>query len=455
MIELHAAFVALLVGTQLFFTWLAARNVRHADRTVRGRIDWLEETLGVEDHEELLSYHRLTTGFSHLQSWMGLLVLLLLLYSGLFETAVVAIESLELGAVIGGAGFFVGAVIAIQLFSLPFSAVSTFGIEEAFDFNQQTPRLFVRDTIVSTAISAVIVAALAAAVLWFLEAYPTWWWVAGWLLFVGFSLAMQIVYPRVIAPLFNEFEPVEDGELREGVEEVFDRAGFACEQIYTMDASRRSSHLNAYFTGFGRTKRVVLFDTLVDTMRLREVQSVLAHELAHWKKNHIWKQLAAGAIQMGIVFAILGWLVAFEPLYAMFGLPSEATYAALALAIVIVTPILQLSAPITNRLSLKHEREADDFAVSVMGAGRPMIDALAALARENLANPFPHPTYALFHYSHPPIPERIRLIEERTDADPDDPTGGGPEAADAPGSGTDDGEVTGDSTTDDTGPVPS
>ena len=422
MFELHVAFVLLLVGTQAFFTGLAVKNVGHADRSVRDRAEWLESTLGIDDHDRILEYHRLTTGFSELKAWIGLAILLLILYSGLFGMAVEAIESLGYGTVAGGTVFFVGLVVGFQLFSLPFSVVDTFVIEELFEFNQQTPRLFFRDTIVSTAISAAIVAVLAAAVLWFVEAFPTWWWVAGWVLFVVFSLAMQIVYPRVIAPLFNEFEPVEDSDLEAAVDSVFDRAGFDCEQIYTMDASRRSTHLNAYFTGFGRTKRVVLFDTLVESMRLREIQSVLAHELAHWKKAHIWKQLAAGTIQMGIVFAILGLLAAYDPLYVMFDVPPGASYAGLFLGLVIVGPILQLTAPIANRLSLKHEREADAFAVSVMGDGRPMIDALAALARENLANPFPHPTYALFHYTHPPIPERIRLIEERTDTDESEPT---------------------------------
>ncbi|MGM0604739.1 MAG: M48 family metallopeptidase [Halobacteriota archaeon] len=427
MLELHALFVLLLIGTQAFFTAIAAKNVTYADRTVRDRSAWLAETLGVDEHEELLEYHRLKTAFGQLQSWIGLAILLLVLYSGLFTTAVEYLAGTGFGPVVQGTAFFVGATVAAGLLAVPFSIVRTFGIEEVFGFNNQTPRLFVRDTIVNTVVSIGLVAILGAAVLWFIEAAPTWWWVAGWALFVTFSLVMQIVYPRVIAPIFNDFDPVAEGDLRDAVEDVFDRAGFSCEQIYTMDASRRSSHLNAYFTGFGRTKRVVLFDTLVDRMALPEIQSVLAHELAHWKRAHIWKQIASGAVQMAIVFAVLGVLVSAEPLYGMFGLPSEATYAGLLVGILIVNPILNLTAPLTNRLSLRHEREADAFAVDVMNDGRPMIDALAALARENLANPFPHPLYATFHYSHPPIPERIRLIEERSDVEsadrPDD--GGG------------------------------
>ena len=413
--ELHAAFVVLLVGTQVFFTVLAVLDVRHADRLVDRKRAWLDETLGVDDTDELRDYHRLTTAFSELQSWLGLAVLLVALYAGGLSWAVGLLTATGLSIVSQGILLFGGLVIAAQLFSLPFSVVSTFGIEEIFDFNQQTPKLFARDTLLTLGISLVFTAILGGAVLVFITTLPTLWPLAAWLLFIAFSLVMQILYPRVIAPLFNDFDPVESGELRAGVEDVFERAGFSTSQIYTMDASRRSSQLNAYFIGFGRTKRVVLFDTLVDSMEIPELQGVLAHELAHWKEAHIWKQFASSAVRMGIVFAALGALVAFEPLYTAFGIPETATYAGLLVGALIVGPLLQFTAPLANRLSLRHEREADAFAADVMGA-EPMVDALARLANENLANPFPHPWYATFHYSHPPIPERIRLLEARNDA---------------------------------------
>ena len=413
--ELHAAFVVLLVGTQVFFTVLAVLDVRHADRLVDRKRAWLDETLGVDDTDELRDYHRLTTAFSELQSWLGLAVLLVAIYAGGLSWAVGLLTATGLSIVSQGILLFGGLVIAVQLFSLPFSVVSTFGIEEIFDFNQQTPKLFARDTLLTLGISLVFTAILGGAVLVFITTLPTLWPLAAWLLFIAFSLVMQILYPRVIAPLFNDFDPVESGELRAGVEDVFERAGFSTSQIYTMDASRRSSQLNAYFIGFGRTKRVVLFDTLVDSMEIPELQGVLAHELAHWKEAHIWKQFASSAVRMGIVFAALGALVAFEPLYTAFGIPETATYAGLLVGALIVGPLLQFTAPLANRLSLRHEREADAFAADVMGA-EPMVDALARLANENLANPFPHPWYATFHYSHPPIPERIRLLEARNDA---------------------------------------
>jgi len=419
MLEYHALLLVLLVGTQAFFTALSVLNVRHAEETVTANREWLAGTLGVDDHEELLDYHRLTTGVGQLSTWVTLLGLLLVLYLGGLTWAVEALEGLGLGPVAAGVAFFVGLLVASQVARLPFDAVDTFVVEELFGFNRATPRLWARDKLVGVAVSVVLTGLVVGVVLWLVKAVPAYWWLLGWAFVMAFSLAMQVVYPRVIAPLFNDFEPVETGDLREAIEDVFDRAGFTTSGVYEMDASRRSSHVNAYFVGFGDTKRVVLFDTLTERLSVPEVQSVLAHELAHWKLNHIWKRLAGTAVRLFVVFAVLGYLVDAPWLYAMFGLPTDAAYAGLLLAALFVYPVLDLTAPLENRLSLSHEREADDFAVDVMGDAEPMTEALAGLAQENLANPFPHPWYATFHYTHPPIPERIRRIDGETGGEPD------------------------------------
>ncbi|MFB6186581.1 MAG: M48 family metallopeptidase, partial [Halobacteriaceae archaeon] len=345
---------------------------------------------------------------------MGIGLLLLVLYSDIFSNIIASIQSLQYGPIISGVIFFGGTVIITQIFSLPFNAVDTFVIEEIFEFNQQTPSLWMKDTILQTGISLVFVGILGGAVLLFIDIFPTLWWLAAWILFIAFSLVMQVIYPRLIAPLFYNFEPIESGDLREAVNDVFDRAGFSCDQIYVMDASRRSTHSNAYFIGFGQTKRVVLFDTLIDQMEIPEIQSVLAHELAHWKKGHIWKRLITSSIRMGIVFFVLYYLLQTQWLYSMFGVPSV-PYVGLFLAGIWVYPINRLLAPLQNQFSLKHEREADQFAIEVMDTGQPMVDALTNLVSENLSNPFPHPLYERFHYSHPPIPERIQNIEEQAE----------------------------------------
>jgi STE24 endopeptidase len=415
MLGYHALLVGLLVGTTALATGLSILNVRHGRREMRKNEGWLESSLGIEDAGTVIDYERATTGLGLLQSWVLLAALLGLLYTGVLTDAVTLLVKSGLHPVVQGVAFFLGLIAAQRVTSAPFDLYSTFVIDEQFDFNETTPWLWLRDFVVGLVVAAVLAGALVGVLLALIEFLPTLSWViGGWLVVVGFMLLSQILYPRVIAPLFNDFEPVEQGDLREGVESVFERAGFEVSEIYTMDASRRSSRLNAYFVGFGRAKRVVLFDTLIEKLERPQIESVLAHELAHWKKGHIWKLIGASAIQVGVVLVALGYLVSTEWVYDLFALPAEASYAGLFVSLLFVFPVLELSSPIVNRLSLAHEREADAFAVEVMGEGEPMVEALATLARENLANPFPHPWYAAFNHSHPPVPERMRYIEAHT-----------------------------------------
>jgi STE24 endopeptidase len=406
MLIAHAAFLLLLVGTEAVFAVLSVLNVRHAADNAEAAAEF------VEDPAEMCDYHRTTTGLSVLQSWLSLAAVLLALYAGLFGEYVAAVESLGLGFVPSGVVFALGLLVLVRLGGVPFDLFGTFVVEEVFGFNEQGPALWLRDFAVGLAVAAVLTAGVGAVVL-LAVAELALWWVAAWAVLVAFSLAMLVVYPRVIAPLFNDFEPVETGDLRDAVETVFDRAGFTCSGIRVMDASRRSSHSNAYFVGFGNSKRVVLFDTLVDRMELPEVQAVLAHELAHWKRAHVWKQVGASALRLGVGLVALQYLVESAWLYEMFGVPQVA-YAGLALGWLWLDPLSRLSAPLTNRLSLAHEREADRFATDTVGGGE-MAAALRRLVSENLSNPFPHPWYAAFHYTHPPVPDRIQYVNEHAD----------------------------------------
>ncbi|QGN07590.1 M48 family peptidase [Halorhabdus sp. CBA1104] len=411
MLVSQLVFVALLVGTEAFFTALAALNLRHAERTVSEEREWLRDRLGVEEPRELLDYNRLGTALGQLQTWVTLFVVLLVLYSGVYADAVAALEATGWPLVVRGAVFVLGAAIALQTIALPFDVVDTFVVESQFGFNQQTLTLWLRDLAVSLVVLVALGGVLAAALFAAIDAIGGLWWVAAWLLFVAFALVMQVLYPRVIAPLFNDFEPIEGGDLADAVSDVFDRAGFTCSQLYEMDASRRSSHSNAYFTGFGATKRVVLFDTLIEQLSVPSLQAVLAHELAHYKRGHVWKQLAAGTVQIGVLLFGAALLVEATWLYDMFGIAGEPIYAGLGVAALLLEPVARLSAPLSNRLSLAHEREADAFAVEVIEADA-MVEALCDLTGENLSNPFPHPLYATFHYDHPPIPDRIKHIRE-------------------------------------------
>jgi STE24 endopeptidase len=407
MLLYHAVFLLLLVGSTSFFLGLAALNVRYGKTTVRDRADWLAETLGIETPDRVLEYQRLTTAAGQLQSVLWLVVVLLVLYSGLFGELVAVVDSGIENTLLAGIAIFAGTTIAVQLLQLPFSAFETFAIEEAFGFNEQSPRLFLRDTLVSTAIAIVLVALVGGSVLFVIEQFPNWWWLGATGVVALFSLGSQILVPRVIMPLFYDFDPVEDSDLREAVETVFERAGFTCEDVYEMNASSRSGHSNAFFTGFGAAKRVVLFDTLIEQLEEAELQGVLAHELAHWKKGHIWQGMAVSVIQAGLLLFLAQVLMTTGWLYGMFGVPSVPA-AGLILAVLWLEPVFQFTQPLSNRLWLRNERAADAFAVDVMNGGESLANALATLQRENLGNPFPHPWYEAFHYQHPPIPERIR-----------------------------------------------
>jgi STE24 endopeptidase len=435
MLAAHVVLVGLIVGTTALYSALSILNVRYGAREVRANADWLDEELGVDDPEEILGYQRARTGASLLKTWVSLALLLGALYAGIFTEAVEFLADTGLDPILQGVAFVAGLVVAQRIVAAPFSLYSTFAIEEIFGFNEQTPKLWLKDQLLGLAIGLAILLPLTAVLFWLIETFATIVWVgAGWALLVGVGLLMQILYPRVIAPLFNDFVPLEDDEVRDAIEDLFERAGFSASGIYTMDASRRSTHLNAYFVGFGSTKRVVLFDTLLEELSTPELEGVLAHELAHWKFNHIWQRVGASALQMGIVFAVLGWLLGTDWLPELFSLPAEATYAHLIVAILFVYPLLEFTAPLMNRLSLSHEREADAFAVKQLGAAEPMVGALATLASENLSNPFPHPWYAAFTQSHPPIPERMRLVRDEVgeggDGGEDGPAGAEPAADD-------------------------
>jgi STE24 endopeptidase len=429
------ALTVLLVATEAFFSALEVLNLRHEATMVDREADWIRDELDVEDPREIVDYHRARTGVSLLKQWTLLALILLVLFSGVFAGAVDAVQSLGLGTLLEGGVFVAGVLLAFRVVSAPFDLVDTFVVEELFDFNEQSPRLWLRDFVVGTVVTFVLAVPLAMAVFW-VVGNVAYWPAAAWALVMGFQLSMLVLKPRVIDPLFYDFEKIEGGELRDAVDDVFERAGFSCEQIYEMNASTRSSHSNAYFVGFGRTKRVVLFDTLVENMSVPEIQSVLAHELAHWKRGHIWKFVVLAGVQLAVVFGVLGYLVNAGWILSPIAV-QPTPYVLVAVATLWILPLTRLLSPLQNYFSLQYEREADTFAAETVG-GETMASALANLAAENLAGLFPHSLYETFHHSHPPIPERMRDVREiEPGAGRSDGTGVGSDAAGAEGAGTD------------------
>ncbi|WP_458210614.1 M48 family metallopeptidase [Haladaptatus sp. NG-SE-30] len=420
-------FLALLVGTRAFFSFLSWLNLRYGEKQVRAEREWVEETLDVNT-TELLTYQRAQTQLSFVRSWVALIAVLVVLFSGILTSVVNALGTLGFSSVAEGIVFFIGLNVVQTVFFLPFNAYSTFVVEERFGFNNQSVGLWLRDKAVEMVVISVILAVVAGFGLAVIDAFPETWWlivVAG---YVVFQLLMQVIFPRIIMPLFYDFEPVEAGELRTAIDDVFERVGFETSNIYTMNASSRSGKSNAFFSGFGRTKRVVLFDTLVEQMSIPELQSVLAHELCHWREHHIWKHLALGAIQFGVVTGGLWWLLQQPWLTDAFAIP-DTTYLALFVGVLLANTLLKWVSPLTNRVFLHHEYAADAYAANVVGV-EPMASALERLTGENLSNPFPHPLYAAFYYDHPPMPARIRAIRDQPSEEGSaDVTGGAPGSA--------------------------
>jgi len=314
--------------------------------------------------------------------------------------------------VLRGVVFCVGLVVVRAVLDVPFDYFAAFRVEARHGFNRMSPALFFADWGKSTLLSLIFVAGLSALAFWGVAAAPATWWLYVWCGFVGFSLLMTFAAPYVIEPLFYKMAPLTVEGLAAEVRELAERARVHVGRVLVMDASRRSAHSNAYFTGLGRVKRVVLFDTLLAQMTHGEILAVLAHELGHWKKHHVLVRIVVSfLVSLGVIYAAFRLVNApFVP--GLAGLDS-ASFAPRALVLAALGSVLTFPlTPLGALWSRRHERQADRFAVDLSGRARELADALAKLARENLSNLHPHPLYAAFYYSHPPVTERIRTLRE-------------------------------------------
>ncbi|QGM99247.1 M48 family metallopeptidase [Methylocystis parvus] len=295
-----------------------------------------------------------------------------------------------------------------HLFELPFSLANAFILEERFGFNRLTPKTFLLDELKSVALGFGIAAPLLYGMFWLLGAFPESWWLFAYVAFMGLTIAMTLVYPTFIAPLFNKFTPLEEGSTKARMEALLAKCGFESKGLYVMDASKRSAHGNAYFTGFGKAKRIVFFDTLLEKHSLDEIESILAHELGHFKYGHVRQMLVQAALIAFVGFAALHWAFGSETFASWFGLPNDPGVVFVALLIA-KEPISHLLHPLLAYRSRKNEFEADDFARRIVGK-EPMISALTRLTRDNLSTLTPDPLYAKFYFSHPPVPVRVAQL---------------------------------------------
>ena len=307
--------------------------------------------------------------------------------------------------------------LAVGALELPLSVWSTFGTEAKFGFNRTTPGLWVADQLKGLAVGVVLGLALLTPCAWFLQKFPSSWWLWAWAAFAAFQVLAAGLLTVVLLPLFNKLTPLEDGALKERLLGLASRAGFAAQSVQVMDGSKRSAHANAFFAGFGRMRRIVLFDTLITQLSPEELEAVLAHEIGHWKRGHILKTMTLGVLGSLPVFALAGWLSRRPDLLADFGfkLVPDATHAPFGALVPLFAlalgPVLYWLAPLTNGLSRKHEYEADAYAAGLTGGPSALTGALRKLYAANSGNPLPHPAYALFHHSHPTLPERESALK--------------------------------------------
>jgi len=337
-------------------------------------------------------------------------ITLLFLFGGLLNWLNNRIAAQGWAPVISGVVFFMILIYAATLFKIPFSLYSTFSLEKRFGFSNETFTLWVQDLFKSLFVYTLLFGVLLYGILWLIMAVPDIWWLAGWLFVLLFSIFLLYISPYVIEPLFNKFRPIEDTALEERIKEVMVRIGLKINRVFSMDASKRSGHSNAYFTGIGPVKRIVLFDTLLANHGDDEILCILAHEAGHWKKNHVLKMLAFSQAVALIGFYGAYRLTAGDFLAELFKLDIPSMPAKLLLAAFIASLVLFPLRPLMAYLSRRHEIEADDFALQLTQMPVPMADGLIKLGKDNLANLHPHPLYAAVYYSHPPLAQRVKRI---------------------------------------------
>lgn len=312
---------------------------------------------------------------------------------------------------LAGLAFFACIGLAEVLAGIPFDYYHGFVIEDRYGFNTKTVKIWISDLIKSLLVMTVLGGLLLFALLLMLTYAGKYWWVWAWMVFLCFQLIMTLIYPTVIAPFFNTFTPLEEGDLKADIQQLAKKEGLKIEGIYQMDATRRTRHTNAYFSGLGKTKRIVLFDSLIQSHSQDEILSILAHEIGHLKKNHIKKQLFIISFVSLFLFFMTSKLIQFRVIYESFGFSSTPGYVGLFLVGILWGPVGFFLSPIGMAISRRFEREADFYSIRILKTAEPLSRALKKMARENLSNLKPHPLYVVFNYSHPPMLERIAYLE--------------------------------------------
>lgn len=363
-----------------------------------------------EKYQHSQSYLRVNTQFQLIEASIYACILLLAIGLGFFNALDVMVRKLEWGEKLSGVTYIFSLFAINAIIALPFSYYHTFVIEETFGFNKTSLKTFLSDLLKGTFLSFVIGAPLIWSLLWFFEHFESQAWLYCWAFIFSYQIVMMYIGPHFLMPLFNTFTPLEEGELKASILEYAQTYNYPIKEVYAMDGSKRSGKSNAFFTGFGKHKRIVLYDTLLEKHSNEELLSILAHEMGHYKRNHIFKMTLFSGLQMGLLFFLLSLFLNNQKLFDAFGMQHLSHYASLIFFAFLYSPIASFLSIIFNVFSRKYEFEADNYAISTTQNKDIFIKALKKLSVHNLSNLTPHPLKVFLEYSHPPVLQRIESI---------------------------------------------
>jgi len=371
------------------------------------------EFSGVYDadkYKKSQEYTRVNTKFGFITSTFDLIVMLIFWFSGGFNFIDQLVRSWNLNSILSGISF-IGIIMVLKgIIDFPFSVYSTFVIEEKFGFNKTTVKTFIADMIKGIFLGLILGIPLLGGILWFFEAAGTLAWIYCWAATTVFTLIIQFVAPTWIMPLFNKFTPLEEGELKTSIMNYAKSVDFSIQNVFVIDGSKRSSKSNAYFTGFGKNKRIALYDTLIAQQSVEELTAVIAHEIGHYKMKHIQKSMIISFGQMGVTFFLLSLFISNRNLFDVFFMTEISYYAGLIFFGMLYSPVEMILGIFLQMFSRKNEFEADHYAVETYSNKNSLIEALKKLSVHNLSNLTPHPLNVFLNYSHPPVMERINAI---------------------------------------------
>ena len=403
------AYICIYLISTALKTVIERININYLEKYGKTVPSTFQGVIFEEELKKIIRYSSDNVRFKLVQTIVIKSLFLFIVVSGILPWFADNLENTNF--LLAGLVFFAVIGLIEMLAGLPFDYYHSFVIEDRFGFNTKTKKIWISDLIKSLLVVIVLGGFLLSSLLLMLKYTGTDWWIWAWVVFLCFQLLVTVIYPTVIAPLYNKFTPLEKSDLKSDIEHLAKKEGIEVEGIYQMDASRRTRHTNAYFSGLGKAKRIVLFDSLIQSHNQEEVLSILAHEIGHLKKNHIKKQLVISSIVSLFLFFTASKLIICRLMYESFGFSNTPYYVGLFLVGILWEPVSFFLSPLGMAISRKFEREADFYSIEITKRAKPLSTALKKMTKENLSNFKPHPLYVFFNYSHPPLLERIEYLE--------------------------------------------